>query len=213
MTTEPQIVTLAKMSTNLEARVAEAEAAHADACEEGAREALAVERGDEAALRRLARAEKRRDSAADELGRLRLAKSELARQLAAERDATEADSQRELLIEYAEHRNFVQDAGRQLFEAVAAMEPVVQEARERAKAAKAVAHQLGLLAANEGAYLPEFGAARGAFKAVLGDGGSARGRMLADARERVERDWKDTADGRRVTDLLAALGEGAGKAE
>ncbi len=208
---EPEIVTLSKMSDHLGARLAEVEAALSAATAEVAAASLLAERGgSDDALRRLAAAEKRRDKLTAELERLNVATGELERQLAAEREKAEADRRRDMLTEYVAHRDFVQNASRQLFEAVVALEPVVREARQRAKAATMLAPRLDLPVVNQGVYYPELGSARLAFKTVMGDVGAARDRILTDARDRVARDWHDTADGRRVDDLRTALGMNPG---
>ncbi len=207
MNPEPDIVTLSQMSDHLAGRLAEVEAALSESTAEVAAATLLVERGGrDDALRRLASAEKRRDKLAVELKRLRVATGELERQLAAERERAEADRRRDMLTEYVAHRDFVQNAGRQLFEAVVALEPVVREARQRANAATRLAPRLDLPVVNQGVYYPELGSARLAFKTVMGDVGAARDRILADARARVSRDWHSTVDGRRVEELRTALG-------
>jgi hypothetical protein len=208
MSPEPEIVTLSKMSGHLAGRLADVETALAQATSEVAAESLLAERGgSDDALRKLASAEKRKDKLTAERERLRVAAGELERQLTAEREKAEADRRRDMLDEYEGHRDAVEGAARQLFEAIVSLEPLVLSARQREKAARALAAALGLPMAGGGRYYPQLVASRDAFRVILGDAGDARERMLAAASVKVGRSWRDGLDGQRVAALRAALGE------
>lgn len=89
---EPPIVTMTKMSDHIAARTAETQQALEAATDEAANAWIEAEReGAGDGLRRLARAEKRRDSLAADLERLRTAQEPLNVQLIKEREAGELD--------------------------------------------------------------------------------------------------------------------------
>lgn len=198
-------------SVTIAAAVAEAEAAHEAAQAEVAAAALAAERNADGSAAKLATAEKHAGQAAAALRHARLAGGELERETDAKREAADRAAKLALLDEYEVARDFVRDASRKLFEQVADLEPLVREARERAKAARLLASALGLPVIGGGAFHPELVASRDAFAAVMGDVGDARPRMLDAARAKVSKDWRDTIEGQRARELRAALG-GQGKA-
>jgi len=196
----PESVTIAE-------RAADAEAAHEAAQAEVAAAALAAERGEEGSAAKLAAAEKRAAVAAAALRRARLAGGELERETERKREAEERAAKLAVLDEYEAARNFVRDASVRMFDLVASMEAPVNEARERAKAARALANELGLPVIGGGAFYPELGAVREAFAAVMGDFGPQRQRMLDAARAKVLRDWRAGLEGERVRELRAALAD------
>jgi small-conductance mechanosensitive channel len=202
-------MTLPEMRDHLTERIAKVTEALNVATKERGRLALEVERGhaSQETVSKLAAAEKRRVAFTAELERLRQAATELERQAEAKRAADKRAATLALLAEYEGHRDFVRDASRRLFEAIAELAPVVSEARDRAKAARALANELGLPVSGGGAFYPEFGATRSAFKAIMGDTGRIRDRVLSEGRQRVAADWRDSGDGERARELRASLGE------
>jgi len=197
-------VTLAKMSDHLAERTAEAERAVAEANAEIATASLEAERGGgDDVLKKLARAEKRRDTLATELERLHMAARELERQLANEREEAEAKAKRELLREYIEHREAVQEANRAMFAAVEGLAELAATSSQHGRKAGQLALRLGF-SDERGGFGPQYGYIRAAFEGVM----HAAPRVVNDARNGMQNGWRDTPNGRRATELQAALGSG-----
>jgi len=209
--TEPEVVTLAKMSDHLAARMAEAERALTQADAEIARTALEAERGvGDDALRKLARAEKRRDTLAVELERLRMAGQELERQLADERDAAEARERLTLVAEYIAHRDAVDRANAAMMAAIEGLVPLAAEANEHGQAAGQIGLRLGFHD-ERGRIGVKPGYVKLAMRGVTENVHGSE-RLLNEARGGLLRDWRTTANGKRAMELQAAL-SGDDKAE
>ena len=204
-TTEPGIVTHAKMDEHLRSQVAKAEKALADAQAAVDLAALDDERGSSPeTLRKLSKAEERRDKRAAELRQLGEARRALDTQLAHERQAAEAQAKRDTLADYGKHRDAVRDRN---LAVVAAFENVaadIEQARKDARAADALGRSLGFAPEGHGRGLwPEVGALKNLLNGLL----TGQPRVVRDARQRIERDWRTTPNGRRAVALLAALGD------
>jgi hypothetical protein len=208
---QPQIVTLAQIVSDVAARTAAAEQAYAEVTAAVAAAALEVERGGgEDALRTLATAEKKRETAAADLERRRLTVGELDRQLARQREDDEGAGKLTLVREYIASREKVQAANFAMFAAILAMKDKTEEARVHGKRAAAAAHALAFpTEESSGAPLgPQQGYMKAAMDGILGN----VPRMVESARHGIMRDWGTTTNGKRALELLAALGEDA-KAE
>jgi hypothetical protein len=208
--TEPEVVTLAKMSDHLAERAAETERALTEADAEIARTAFEAERGGgDDALRKLASAEKRRDKLVAELERLHMAAQELERQLTDERERAEARERLALVRQYIEHRDAVDKANAAMMAAIEGLVPLAAEANEHGQVAAQIGLRLGFhdergrLGVKPG-YVKT--AMRGVTENVHGSE-----RLLHEAREGLLRDWRVTANGKRAMELQAAL-SGDGKA-
>ena len=198
---EPEIVTLAKMTDNLVTRIDETEAALADTMAVIATAALDAERGDDNALRTLAAAEKKSEKQRQELDRLRLASAELDRQLAAERNAAEIAEKRELVRQYVEHRDALVALNLDMLAAIEKLAPLAAEARTRGRTASQLGIRLGI--GDERADLgPQYG-----FLRLAMDQGTLHNqpKSLDAARAGVQKPWRDSPIGRRAVALQAAL--------
>lgn len=202
---EPALVTLSKLGGHLDARLAAAERAYGEASAEVAGAALVAEAaGDEAALRRLAGAERRRDKLAEDLERLRLARAELERQLAAQRESDEAAERRALVSQYIEYSDKVQDANRAMLEHIESMKGLTETAREHSRLAGRLAIRLGF-PSDESSGAP-LGRQQGYIKTAVNGIMANQSALVETARRAIMRDWRQTRNGRRVLELQTALG-------
>lgn len=160
----------------------------------------------EGARKRWEAAQRRVGKLEGELSRLDDARDALDENLATAAQEADKARRRELLREYIEQRDRVQETSRQVFDGIMALEPLAAEARSLARSASRLARQLGLPVVNQGVYYPDAYPARAASHVVLGEAGTARDRMLAEAKRKLAADWKAGHDGERVRQLQAELG-------
>jgi len=203
--TEPVIVTLAEHRETLARSLAEKETQLAEAEAEARRAALDVEtQPGEDAVRKRTSAKRRREKLAEELAQLHDAMRELDERLERERQDAAARARREALADYGKHRDAVKAR------AIAALAHIedaaadIDAARRHARAADALGRSLGFPLEGYGRGMwPEVGALKNVLNGLL----SGQARVVREARERVERDWRTTPNGRRAVALLAALGD------
>jgi hypothetical protein len=211
--TKKVVCALAEMEDKLTLKLGLTARALAESRVEVAELALAAERGDADAAKKLAGVEKRTAKLATELERLVRARDEAARQLAEQRQAEEAESERVKLRAYVAARERVYKVNTALFAGVEALAPLIAEAHEAGRIAQQAERAAGLSPTREGsAYGVAAGWLRTAFNAVLDANGRRGSKRLEEARVGVSRSWRTTANGKRALDLLAALGDGEDKA-